>query len=154
MALVLLGAGEPLPVAVRGAPEVIRDLPLVWSHSSGGRVMRIDRLTATSCIMPCIPSPPPPPTPTPKPFNGYEAADNYPLESERQDQRAIVLAKATSIAASLVATAGDDYAWTAETTDAFGSIFLTQMAKGKYQTNPFIPPVSLDDVKAWKEPAA
>lgn len=122
-----------------------------YVHLSGGYVMRIDRLTGTSCIMPCVPSPPPAPTPTPTPFNGYQSAENYTLESERQDERAIVLAKGTSIAASIVATAGGGYTWTAETTDFSGSIFLDQAAKGKYQTNPLLPSVSLDDAKEWKE---
>jgi hypothetical protein len=122
-----------------------------YIHLAGGSVMRIDRLTGTSCYMPCTPKP------TPSPFDLNAAAD-YLRESDRQDQQAILLAKATSTAAKLVATVGPGYAWTARTTDGDGLRTLQIIAEGRVLPGHADPladfgptPPSQDEVRAWRE---
>jgi hypothetical protein len=56
-----------------------------YIHLAGGDVMRIDRLTGSSCHMPCLPtpSPTPAPPPTPVPTPPPKPPQNYTLEDAR-----------------------------------------------------------------------
>lgn len=95
-----------------------------------GTIMRINRLTGSSCYMPCNPSPAPtatPPSPTATPFDERR----YLLESERQDQRAILLAKRTGTARQIMSAVGPNYVWSAKTADPSGRYELGLIRKGQ-----------------------
>jgi hypothetical protein len=110
-----------------------------YVHLAGGDVMRIDRLTGSSCDMPCVPTPTPtspPPPPTPRPFDSA----SYTVESDRQNERAIALAKATVSAANIILRAGPGYTWTAATTDPEGVYTVDVIAQGEKLNSTFTPP--------------
>ena len=81
-----------------------------YVHLRGGYVMRLDRLTASSCYMPCLPKPP---TPTPVPYDRKAAVDRFLQTIEVQNQRAVNLAKGTTAARYIVAAHGEGYSWSA-----------------------------------------
>jgi hypothetical protein len=84
-----------------------------YVHLRGGYVMRLDRLSASSCIMPCLP------TSSPKPYDQKQAIAEFISVIENQNQQAIDLAKATPKARAIVAN-GASYSWTAEIGDKGG----------------------------------
>jgi len=96
-----------------------------YEHLAGGQVMRIDRVTGSSCYMPCIP---PTPGPTPSPPNYLNSGADYKRESDNQDQEAISLAKETATADQVVEP-GSKYSWSATTTDDDGKVALATIAK-------------------------
>jgi hypothetical protein len=109
-----------------------------YVHLAGGHVMRIDRLASTSCYMPCLP---PTPAPTATPFDPVAASEQYVRESEEQDQDAILLAKA---AVTPQYSGGQDWEWTATTTDANGRSALAKIARGldPWSSQPTPPPIT------------
>jgi hypothetical protein len=128
-----------------------------------GRYMRIDRLNGTSCYMPCIASPLPGPTAAPTPFDWAQAAARYTLESDRQNQRAIALAKAAPGTAARVASAGTDHAWSANTVDLAVQAALKRISDGhdpagsyREQMNRIMSssapsPSASDEARMWRE---
>jgi hypothetical protein len=105
-----------------------------YVHLAGGYVMRIDRLTGSACYMPCVASPSETaaqPSATSTLFNWRDMAASYALESSQQDQRAILLAKATAGAAAIVAREPTGYSWRAKTTDGSAQAGLRIIGEGR-----------------------
>ncbi len=101
-----------------------------YVHLAGGRVMRIDRATGSSCFMPCTP---PPPAPTPTPYDPKVAIDDFLRADEEQDQDAILLVKATAKSptgtsvADLVRSTGPQFAWTAQPANSNDAAYVSAL---------------------------
>ncbi len=95
-----------------------------YEHLAGGSVMRIDRLTASSCYMPCLPAPAPAPTEAPTSSDESAAYAGFVRIAEDQDQLAINTAKNTPEAANLMAISAGRYSWTAKPADPLDQVVL------------------------------
>jgi hypothetical protein len=106
-----------------------------YEHLAGGIVMRIDRLTATSCYMPCVPPAKAAESPSPTPFDPDAAEASFVHTDEMQNQNAILLAKNTEQGRQVDQQyPNNGYSWTAATTDSLGRGYDVDIARHK---NPF-----------------
>lgn len=82
-----------------------------YVHDGNAGLVRIDRITTTSCIMPCLPTPPPTPSPQPTAFDEDVAYFNVGKALSERNLSAVELAKTTAAVQSVTSGAGSGYKW-------------------------------------------
>jgi len=95
-----------------------------YVHLAGGHVMRIDRVTSTSCNMPCSPAPA-----ATSPDSDAAVAD-YGRQSDDEDQEAISIAQATPTASNVVANGGPNYKWSSQQAIPFTAKSIPDISVG------------------------
>ncbi|MGA7202298.1 MAG: hypothetical protein WBX26_10745 [Candidatus Cybelea sp.] len=98
-----------------------------YEHLAGGRVMRIDRLTGSSCFMPCVATSA---TATPAPTDLKPLAQRVVETAGYQEQRAINFVKVLQAAQTIQSEAGEDFTWSAQPADSFDQCVLIALKGG------------------------
>lgn len=98
-----------------------------YEHLAGGRVMRIDRLTGSSCFMPCVATSA---TATPAAPDLKPLAQRVIETAGFQEQRAINFVKVLHAAQTIQSEAGEDFTWSAQPADSFDQCVLGALKGG------------------------